>query len=157
MAAWRRHALRLFPEIRDELDEDAFSPHALFFILLPFARDAHQRSDEDALERIYAFAQWCHHQRVGSELPNAVAVSFYEHLFDDWSMREDVVPWLSPRIRDDIWPLWQQRLDGPKLTQLRQLLNATAPARWRELRDAIATPDQGGEFPRSQPGNSGDR
>jgi hypothetical protein len=137
MAAWRRNALTLFPELHDEIEREALSPYALFFMLLPFARDAHKRGDQDALRRTYGFAQWCHHQRRGSELPNAVDVAFYEHLFDDWSLREQIVPWLSPHVSQDVWPLWQARLNEPKLSELRGLLDAHAAPRWQDLRDVV--------------------
>jgi hypothetical protein len=135
MAAWRRKAFELFPELRDDIESDAFSPYALFFMLLPFTRQAHRRGDDDALRRAYGFAQWCHHQRRGSELPNAVAVAFFEHLFDDWSVREDVVPWLSPVVRRDVWTLWDARLSEPQLSELRQLFDGDTVRHWQRLRD----------------------
>jgi hypothetical protein len=134
MAAWRRRALELLPELRKEIETEAFSPHALFFELLPFVRNAHAQDDDDALRRAYSFAQWCHHQRRGSDLPNAVGVSFYEHLFDDWSHHRAVVPWLSPTVRRDIWPLWQRRLDAQQLNELQRLIENPGDERWRELR-----------------------
>jgi hypothetical protein len=139
MAAWRRNALRLFPELHDQIEGgDAFSPYAFFFLLLPFARDAHKRGDQEALRRVYGFAQWCHHQRAGSELPNAVDVAFYEHLFDDWSLREQTVAWLSPTIRTDLWPLWKLRLDEQKTAPLRQLLDGeTMNREWQQLRSVV--------------------
>lgn len=134
MTAWRRRALELFPELTDDIARDAFSPNALFFELLPFARDAHRQHDDDALHRVYGFAQWCHHQRRGSQLPNAVAVAFYEHLFDDWGLREQTAPWLSPAVAADVWPLWQARLDTAKLNALRELIpDHSTTARWRGL------------------------
>jgi hypothetical protein len=87
-----------------------------------FCRDAHHRDDEDTLERVYLFAAWCYHQRRGSDLGNAVAVSFYEHLFDDWSIRDQVAKWLEPEIVDGIWPLWEARLDPEHISELRQTL-----------------------------------
>ena len=112
-----------------------FSPYALFFILLPFAHEAHRNGNDDALRRVYGYAQWCHHQRRGSELPNAVAVAFYEHLFDSWGLREQIAPWLSPKVATDIWPLWQARLHADQVTALRALLpDDRANAPWRGLR-----------------------
>lgn len=139
MAVWRRKALEAFPELTEKIDVEAFSPYALFFVLLPFVRDAHRRGDTDAQRRTYAFAQWCHHQRSGSELPNAVGVAFYEHVFDDWSVREQVAPWLSPNVTRDIWPLWEDRLDSAKLAEVRSLTaDRSMNARWRELRQPAA-------------------
>ena len=128
----------MFPELASEIDTDAFSPYALFFILLPFAHVAHRNGDDDALRRVYGYAQWCHHQRHGSELPNAVAVAFYEHLFDNWGLREQIASWLSPKVASDIWPLWQQRLDADQLIALRALMpDESAKAPWRGLRRQI--------------------
>jgi hypothetical protein len=95
MAAWRRKVDALFPELRDDLAEDEpLTPHLVFFALLPFVFEAHRRGDEDALRRTYGFAKWCHDAR---DLENAVAVSFYEHVFDDWSLRREVSRgWILP-------------------------------------------------------------
>lgn len=135
VSVWRRKALEAFPELTEKIHEDAFSPYALFFVLLPFVRDAHRCGDTDVVRRTYAFAQWCHHQRRGGELPNAVAVAFYEHLFDDWSLREQVAPWLSPSVTRDIWPLWEARLDSAKLADVRRLTaDRSLNVPWRELR-----------------------
>lgn len=139
MAAWRRKADRLLPELREELsDEKGLTPGLMFFSLLEFVRDAHRRADDDALRRAYGLAQWCHHQRDGSDLPNAVAVCFYEHLFDDWSLRHDVIPWLSPGVRQAILVLWERRLSDGKAGELRSLLKEPRVERWRELR-AVAS------------------
>lgn len=134
MAAWRRRARGLLPELHTEIEREASSPHAVFFELLPIVRNAHRQNNDDVLRRAYSFAQWCHHQRRGSELPNAVGVSFYEHLFDDWSQHLAVIPWLSPNVRRDIWPLWQRRLDVHKLDELKRRFDQPGAERWRELR-----------------------
>jgi len=138
MAAWRRIALELFPEADEFTIDDWFSSYALFFWLLPFSRAAHQRDDEDALRRSYGFAQWCWHQRRGSELRNAVAVSFYEHLFDHWKLHEQVVPWLELGVRSSIWTLWEDRLDQDKRKELRRLFDREdGPEKWRQLRAVV--------------------
>ena len=100
-------------------------------------RDAHRRGDDDALARAYAFAQWCHHQRAGSDLPNAVGVAFDEHLFDDWSLRHDVAPWLEPSLREAVWPLWAARLAPGRVDELQALLDGGGPERWRGLRGVV--------------------
>ena len=135
MAAWRRIALELFPEANKLTTDDWFSSYALFFWLLPFTRAAHERDDEDALRRSYGFAQWCWRQRRGSGLRNAVAVSFYEHLFDHWRLHEQVIPWLVPSVRSNVWPLGEVRIDADKLKELRRLFDREdAPEKWRQLR-----------------------
>ena len=101
-------------------------------------RLAHRRDDHDALRRGYAYALWCHLQRPASDLPNAVGVAFYEHLFDVWSQRTAVCPWLSPRIRADVWQLWERRLEAAQVAELRTLLSSGQPEHWREVQ-SLAT------------------
>jgi hypothetical protein len=133
----------MLPELAGAFAEnEPLTPNLAFFSILPFVRGAHKRGDEDALRRAYAFAQWCHHQRRGSSLWNAAAVSFYEHLFDDWSIREDVASWLSPTVRRDIMPLWESRLSPAKVAALQELLAGPQPERWRELRPLSAAYQQ---------------
>lgn len=134
MAAWRRKAVALFPELAEEFGEGELGRYSVFFELLPFVREAHKRADDDALRRVYGYAQWCHHQRRGSDLRNAVGTSFYEHLFDDWSLRRSVLPWLSPAVRRDIWPLWAARLTAEQIAELHELERGITTARWRDLR-----------------------
>lgn len=119
MSVWRREAAALLPELCS--DEPARKSINLFlFEVLPFVRDAHRTGDEDALRRGYEFAAWCHRQ--GGALANAVAVSFYEHLFDSWDIHENVMRWLDPQIARECWPLCEERLEPNQLTLLRQRL-----------------------------------
>ena len=110
MAVWRRKALAAFPGLRRELHDREYTYYQLYFDLLPMVRDAHAASDEATLRQIYDFAEWCPRQgRRASDLYNAVCVAFYEHLFDrpeDWAA---VIPWLSPAVVDECWPLWESR------------------------------------------------
>jgi hypothetical protein len=131
VAVWRRKADALLPELRGDYEPP--TPYGLFFALLPLVRDAHRRDDTDLVPRAYAYAQWCWHQQRGNDLKNAVSVAFYEHLFDDWSVREEVVAWLHPTIATEAMPLWESRLPPDKLAEVRRLL-AEAPDSWRALK-----------------------
>src|SRR5689334_17549476 len=59
MAAWRRRALELFPQLREELQQRDYSIYMLYFDLLPMVREAHNADDTELLSRIYGFAAWC--------------------------------------------------------------------------------------------------
>ena len=122
MSAWRRKAIESFPELGSVVSdpEETFSPYALWFELLPLVREAHRAGDDDLLERIYRYAEWSFKQE---ELSNAVAVSFYEHLFDEHWMRRLVPRWLDTRVVADLWTLWEARLSADELAEVAQLLN----------------------------------
>lgn len=54
---------------------------------------------------------------------------------DDWGLRAQVAPWLSPTVTRDVWPLWEARLAEEQLAELRALLaDGGGAGRWRELR-----------------------
>lgn len=122
MSAWRRKAIETFPELRRELSDmrEIYSVYALWFELLPLAREGHREDNEDLLRRIYAFGAWCHRQ--SGDLGNAVAVSFYEHLFDERWMRPLVVPWVTDEIARDVRPLWEARLEADEMREVDELL-----------------------------------
>jgi len=119
--AWHARATNVFPELMaDELAAVHESLYALFVELLPAVRIAHHQGDAESLRHIYGFARWCLDQP--GDVSNAAAVAFYEHLFDDWQLREAVTPWLTPRTVREIWTLWEARLDQQQVRALRQLL-----------------------------------
>jgi hypothetical protein len=120
--AWRDRAIEAFPELHEELndEEEIFSVYALWWELLPLTEQAHREGDEDLLRRIYGFADWC--SREGGDLSNAVAVGFYEHLFDEPWMRPLVVPWLSDQIVRELRPLWEAMLSADDMREVDKLL-----------------------------------
>jgi len=120
MAAWRRRAIDLFPEFRQDLLIKDYSLYQLFSDLLPRVEQAHADGDEEILRRVYGFAAWCASQEP-KDLWNATGVAFYEHVFDRWNQRHMVVPWLSPQVIADSWNLWEMRLNPSQLAELRQL------------------------------------
>lgn len=128
MATWRRRAIELFPDLRDDLQNPDFTIYSLFTELLPAVGEAHRAQDEQRLATIYGFAEWCARQR--SKPPwNAAGVSFYEHLFDEPSMREAVIPWLPADIRAKHLSLWEWRLAPKDFDKLKKLLVRVAPRR----------------------------
>lgn len=113
MSAWRRLALELFPEQRQQIQnkEFTFSIYQLFFDLLPMAQEAHSSGDTDLLKRIYQFAEWCWKQRRRSQdIHNAVAVAFYEHLVDSRVTCEAIPYWLKPEVFKEMLGLFEVRM-----------------------------------------------
>ena len=134
MSAWRRKAIEAFPELRDDLDDERaiFSVYALWWDLLPLTEQAHREGNDDLLRRIYGFTAWCRQQ--GGDLHNAVAVGFYEHLFDERWMRPLVVPWLAEDVIREIRPLWEMVLSPEDMREVDKLLRDHA--RSRRMTDA---------------------
>jgi hypothetical protein len=132
VAAWRRRALALFPELRGEINPasrwriNRYNYYLLFFDLFAMFREALDTTDEQTLRKIFDFAQWCFCQnRRAPDLNNAVCVCFYEHVFDvahrDWA---DVARWLSPTVIRACWTLWEARHDTDEIDKLRVVLTA---------------------------------
>ena len=83
--------------------------------------DAHRVGNEDLLRRIYGYAAWSFEQR-DNESVNAVAVAFYEHLFDEPWMRPLVVPWLNTDVVKGVRALWEARLEPDEMRDVEKLL-----------------------------------
>lgn len=117
MSAWRRRAIDTFPNLRSDLENRRFTIYQLFFDLLPMAREAHRRRDEEVLRKVYGFAEWCMDQRA-KDLWNAAGVAFYEHLLDEGGIRKDVLRWIPVRIREEVRGLWEWRLGAKEVAQI---------------------------------------
>jgi hypothetical protein len=144
MAAWRRRALELFPQLRRELNRRDYSAYSLFADLRPLLRAAHDDGDGELLRRIYDFAEWCARQRA-KDLWNPAGVSFYEHLFDYPAYSERVVHWLSPFVVFTHWELWGAMVAPGEWARVRPLLEARRAAGERQFlaarRPAQGVPD----------------
>lgn len=132
VAAWRCHAIELFPSLQNELNDPEYTIYMLYFDLLPMTLEAHEKNDCDRLRRIYGFAAWCVNQTTG-ELMNAAGVAFYEHLFDEKRYWGKVVPWLSPHVIRECWPLWEFRLEKTDLAEIEKLVKSCKELRYHEI------------------------
>lgn len=126
MTGWRAKARESLPELADVLD-GGWSVHVFLSELHELVRAAHHAGDQDFLMRGYRFAGWCLDQPERF-LTNAAAVSFYEHVFDDWEMRHEVIRWLPHHIDDHVRALWEWRLPLERMAEVDRLL-PTAPSR----------------------------
>lgn len=119
MSTWRRKALELFPDLREEIEDPGTSVMSLFFELLPRCRSAHDRGDLEELKKIYGFADWCATQKA-KELWNAAGVGFYEHLADSNRTLEAIPLWVRRPIFEDISGLLEARVGPARVAELRK-------------------------------------
>lgn len=126
MASWRRRALEQFPELRPSLNDPEYTIYRLFFDLLPMAVEAHRAGDDLRLAPIYEYDEWCARE-PSEQLWNPAGVAFYEHLFDQPSLRSAVPRWLSSDIRTNHMGLWEARLAPKDFSEVKKLLAATPP------------------------------
>ncbi|MGH3625432.1 MAG: DUF7674 family protein [Sciscionella sp.] len=120
MTGWRNKAGELLPELSAS-SATSWSVHVFFAELVDLVLVAHRGDDVDRLRRAYDFASWCLEQ-PSRFLSDAAILSFYEHLFDDWDLRFDVVTWLPDGLALRLRPLLQWRLPAPRLVELDRLL-----------------------------------
>ncbi|TWP52781.1 hypothetical protein FKR81_06530 [Lentzea tibetensis] len=126
MVDWRERAQALVPELRDVLEQESWSCHVFLAELSQLAMEAHREGNDDVLRRAYEFAHWCFHQPE-QFLEHAALVSFYEHVFDDWALRDEVAPWLPVDVLPKVRALWEWRWDAERLTEVDRLLAGIQP------------------------------
>jgi hypothetical protein len=119
VSAWRRKAIELFPDLRQEIESPELTIYQLFFELLPRCREAHDRNDMAELQRIYGFADWCATQR-SKDLWNAAGVAFYEHLADSNQTFESIPKWVRRPIFEDIAGLLEAKVGTERVADLRR-------------------------------------
>lgn len=66
MSAWRRKALAMFPDLRNQLQSEERDLYSLFSELQDVAEEAHHSKDSETLRRIHGYAEWC--LRQGGDL-----------------------------------------------------------------------------------------
>ncbi|HWE91450.1 MAG TPA: hypothetical protein VG317_18460 [Pseudonocardiaceae bacterium] len=124
MAEWKSKAVELLPALGPAIEHD-WSCHVFLGELLPLVWEAHRGDDGESLTGIYTFVRWCFDQ-PGQFLANAAIVSFYELVFDEWELREQIAGWLGPDIVARVRPLWEWRMPAARMTEIDRLL--TRPA-----------------------------
>ncbi|MES2773923.1 MAG: hypothetical protein V4722_07050 [Bacteroidota bacterium] len=117
MSVWRQKALACAPELRIEFEAPDLTPYTVFMELLPITVQAHIDKDNEKLERIYDFAEWCFRQKA-KDLWNAAAVSFYEHLGDRDETFSEFTRWIKKDIFIDIRGLLTLMNEAEKMKSL---------------------------------------
>lgn len=124
MVDWRTRASALLPELSAVVERESWSCHVFLSELWQLALEAHRDGDREVLGRVYGFAHWCFRQPERF-LSDASVVSFYEHVFDEWALRDEVAPWLPAEVVDRVRPLWEWRWPKERLSEVDRLLAGT--------------------------------
>ena len=119
MSNWRRRALALFPDLRDEIQDGCANIYTVFFALLPRCREAHRDGDEAELEKIYSYAAWCSRHKARN-LWNAAGVCFWEHLPDDAQTKAQMDKRIPPDVFASVVQLLQARMEAEEFAQLKK-------------------------------------
>lgn len=126
MAEWKSKAAELLPALKPAIEHD-WSCHVFLGELLSLVWEAHRSADQESLTRIYGFVRWCFDQS-GQFLANAAMVSFYELVFDEWELREQIAGWLEPDIVLRVRPLWEWRMPSTRIAEIERLFADAAGA-----------------------------
>ncbi|MBY0011677.1 DUF7674 family protein [Paenibacillus typhae] len=121
MSVWRRKGLELFYDIRHTFTGKEDTIYTLMVQLRSRVEDAHLKKDTDELNRIYAYVEWCFHQRKRCfDLCNAAAVGFYEHLIEGEITRLAIPYRVPPDIFEQVQSLfeWMLRREAEKYKEL---------------------------------------
>ena len=132
MSTWRQKAIECAPELKREFESSDLTP-SVFMELLPITRQAHIDKDNDRLEKIYSYAEWCSCQK-DEKLWNAAGVSFYEHLGDDEETFSGFTSWIKKEIYFEIRDLLNHRMDDDKMKLLDDYYGWKQPKRKNHYR-----------------------
>ena len=119
MRVWRRKALELFPDLRNEIQRGNTTIYGVFSALRTRCRQAHREENREELWKIYDYAEWCFRQKT-KDLWNAAGVSFYEHLGDDAATRDVMHIWLKADIFWAVVVLLEGRVKADELDAIKK-------------------------------------
>ncbi|NOU97874.1 hypothetical protein GC093_32305 [Paenibacillus sp. LMG 31456] len=111
MSAWRRKGLELFYDIRFSFVGKGDTVYSLIFELRDRVVKSHLNNDNEDLDKIYNYAEWCFYQyRRSNYLNNAICVGFYEHLVEDEITRRAIPYRIKPDIFESVKTLFEWML-----------------------------------------------
>lgn len=118
MSTWRRKAIELFPDLRDEFQAPDATIYTVFFELLPRCVQAHAEGNTEELEKIYGCATWCARQKE-EDLWNAAGVAFYEHIIDCREAVQAFHRWVEPDVFRDVSSLLELQMGEERFEKLK--------------------------------------
>jgi hypothetical protein len=113
VSKWRRLAIEMFPEYRNEFQHPEISYYGVLFSLRTLVKEYHQADDMAGLRKVYGYVEWCWWQwKRARDVGNAAAVAFYEHLVDDPITLQAIPYWVKPYIFKDMIGLFEWMFQG---------------------------------------------
>lgn len=91
--------------------------YEVFMELRIAVEEAHERGDDNMLQKCYSFAEWCLDQKA-QDLWNAAGVCFYEHLGDHHITLDNMHRWVSRRVYLRVRGLLADRISETQLKDL---------------------------------------
>ena len=138
MSPWQQHALEMWPEYAQDIQEME-EPHELWYTLWPkFLEVTNGTRDETLLRRIYAYAWWSLDQ--SQDVLNAAVLDFYENLPNHPRVRAEMHRYLTIDQFDSIKEVWRYgRSDAEYaalIDDLRNIRRGKAPPKFasKEIR-----------------------
>lgn len=122
MEEWKIRAADTFPTLAEEIIEPEYTLYDLLFEFLPFIREAAVKKDQSLLKAVFDYASWCSSQK-DEYISNAVAVGFYEHLFDDRNYWGVIVQYLDPKFIKEYWTLYLHRHDAGEIKEIKDYID----------------------------------
>ncbi|MDQ6786847.1 MAG: hypothetical protein M3033_08565 [Acidobacteriota bacterium] len=99
MQEWKRKALEILPEIKDDILESDNPMYLWIMIVLAFDEAYEEPKNESFIKRVYDYEDWCLAQdkgeTAGEHLPTCVVTAFWEHIPTNPAAREDMPRWFS--------------------------------------------------------------
>lgn len=125
MSAWRRNAIKLFPEYKTFLNS---KDENLAQFLLEVGSDfdkAIETQDELFLSKMFSYAEWCL-RNCGEDVENQLISYFYKDVFlfkqKEW---EYLLRWVSPWVFSKISWYLEAKLPPERLVQAKRVLGSS--------------------------------
>lgn len=120
MAAWRRHAIELFPDYADFL-HDKNENLAQFFMEIDIDA-AIEHDDQEFLAKVFGYAEWCL-RKCYKDLGDLVIAFFYKPIFTSHKeYRHKTLKWISPWVLERISWYLEAKLDAEEMDKAKKII-----------------------------------
>lgn len=130
MARWRAEAIRLLPELRDDIQRSPTIVSLWCEVWFAFENAYDEPRNEDLIRRIYTFASWCsgapQDPAADHDPATAATVCFYEDIATCKAARQDMPRWFRASEIESAPELWGYHLKEAEYQKLLEHMRANA-------------------------------